>query len=199
MTKAFCIQAVFLIVFSTLTHLGLSLQASSSQHGVCTDGLEDEDIEDASETTPLIGNQNQSNVHSSSTKKVVYAIALMVILLLILASTAPLLMYVFNTCPPFHPTTNSQILCNTTPQTYGSTCKLTCSPLFRSTQELHSSCQLDGAWSVTDLSCRPQVAAVIGRGWNKTKGEWVQATDIYPPTGRSILPGLQLQYGKDVT
>ena len=61
-----------------------------------------------------------------------------------------------------------------------------------------SSCQLGGAWTVRDLSCRPQVAAVIGTGLNVTTGEWVQATDIFPPTGRSSLPGLSLSNGKDV-
>ena len=121
-----------------------------------------------------------------------------VLLLLILLSSTPLLMFVFNTCPPYHPTPNSQIRCDTTPQTYGSTCWLTCSPMFRSTKELYSSCQLDGAWSVTDLTCRPQVAAIIGQGRNMTTREEVQATDIYPPTGRSSLPGLQLTSGKDV-
>jgi len=192
--KSFFVQAVFLIAYSTLTHLRLSLLTSSSEEPLSVDDFE-EDIEDASESTPLIGNQNQAPTEDSNLKKVGYAMVLMFFLLLILACSLPLLTYVFNTCSPFQSSPNSQIRCDTTPQTYGSTCWLTCSPMFRSEQEMVSSCQLGGAWTVRDLSCRPQVAAVIGKGWNKTKGEWVQATDIYPPTGRSSLPGLSLAYG----
>ena len=186
----------FLIGYSTLVHYVMSLLATSSAEVLPTDDLE-EDLEDLSESTPLLGDHNRSSP-KSSLKKAAYALVLLLMSILILLSWYPLLLYQFNTCPPFSPTTNSHIKCDKTPQTYGSTCHLSCSPLFHSQGLMSTSCSLTGRWTVADLTCRPQVAALLGPGINATTWRVQQAVDIYPSTDSgSLIPGLPLQYGKD--
>ena len=69
--------------------------------------------------------------------------------------------------------------------------------LFYSKNLMESSCTLTGAWSVADLSCRPQVAAVVGKGWNETLEMAQQILQMYPSTGsRSHISGLPILAGK---
>jgi hypothetical protein len=196
MVKAFGITIAFLIPFSTLAYYSISLLAKSSAEPLPTDDL-DEDIEDLSESTPLLGDHNRPSP-KLSLKKAAYALVLLLMSILILLSWYPLLLYQFNTCPPFSPTTNSHIRCDKTPQTYATTCHLSCSPLFLSHGLMNSTCSLTGRWTVADLTCRPQVAAVLGQGYNATTGRWEQSVDLYPAThSKSHIPGLPFLYGKD--
>ena len=138
----------------------------------------------------LSDSMDEPNNLKPSSKKASCALAKLLILMLILVTCFPLLLYQFNTCPPFPSTPNAYITCNSTTHTYGSTCHLSCSHLHWSTSELTSTCMFRGVWSVQDLTCRPQVAAVVGQELNNTM-------DIYPSTGsRSHLPGLPIFGGK---
>ena len=92
----------------------------------------DEDIEDLSELTPLLGSHNIPGT-KAYLKKAAYALVLLLVLLIILTSFLPLLLYQFNTCPSFPSAPNSNITCKASPQTFGSTCHLTYSPLLWST------------------------------------------------------------------
>ena len=193
MVNTLFIVVVLLLVYTSLMHYAILLHRTTSETVFLDDP--EEDIEDISESTPLLDSHDILDA-KASVKKLAFSLLLLLSLVLILASVFPLLMYQFNTCPPFPYTENANIKCNETPQTYGSTCRLICSPLFWSSSSLHSSCSLRGVWSVTGLTCRPQVAAVVGSGWN-TLGKWVPTIDIYPPTGsRSPLPGLPILLGK---
>ena len=195
MVKASGMTIAILIAFSTLAYYGISLLPTSPAEPLPTDDLE-EDIEDLSESTPLLGNNNRPSP-KSSLKKAAHALVLLIMLILILLSWYPLLVYQFNTCPTFSPTPKSHIRCDKTPQTYGSSCHLSCSPLFYSQSQMKSSCTLTGRWSVPDLICRPQVAALVGPGLNTTLGRWQETVHMYPQTGSSShIPGLPLNHGK---
>jgi hypothetical protein len=108
-----------------------------------------------------------------------------------MSSFYPLLLFKFNTCQAYSSNPESLITCNNNRLTVGTKCTMTCSPLFWSSSSLQSSCTWRGVWTVTDFTCRSQVAAVVGIG-GMHQGKWIRVTDVYPPTGsKSNLPGLQ--------
>ena len=182
------VQVVLLIPYSSLIFFCSILQASSPTEE------ESEDVEeDVTESSAILGNQLESNQDSSLIRKVVTLFVLLLLLVLILISILPMLMFMFNTCPPLHSTQHSNISCSSSPQIYGTTCSLSCPPLYWSADLLDTRCELGGSWSVSMFTCRPQVAALIGQGYNEKSGEWYLATDIYPPSKVPRHPALPVE------
>jgi hypothetical protein len=99
MVKALCTASAFLVMYSTLT-LYLSIRATSSLESLNSDNL-DQDIEDLSESTPLLSSSPNANQAKGYLKKATWVLVMLLTLMLILASSYPLLLYQFNTCPPY--------------------------------------------------------------------------------------------------
>ena len=184
--QALFIKVLLLATYSCLVHFLDCLYAGPSQQTWPE--------EEETEATPLISNQIESP------KSLGKAVILATVLLLILASWYPLLLYQFNTCPTLSPSQESTIMCSSSPQVYSTTCTLTCTPLYWTADLPNTTCGLGGRWSVQPrlFTCLPQVAAMVGFGRNETTGRIEQATDIYPPTGQSHLPSLpeDIAFGK---
>ena len=181
------VQVFLMVMYSSMSHFYCVLHTQSSTDDILQEDAEEDIEEDIAESPLLPGYQTQD---VSLFKKAAYLFGLLMLLLLIIASGVPMLMLLFNTCPPISSTQNTKIVCTATPQTYGTTCSLTCPPLYWSADLPDTRCGLGGRWSVSLFTCRPQVLALMGPGYSETTEKWRPSTDIYPPTNRSHPPGL---------
>lgn len=118
------------------------------------------------------------------------------VLALILISPYHLMLFQFHTCTAFPSDYQTHVVCDQTPLTVGTTCTISCPSLYWSTSFIHSSCTWRGVWNVTDSTCKPQAAVLIGQGWNETSRKWESITHMYPQTdSMHLLPGLSKSGG----
>ena len=181
-----------------VTGVGLTLYASTASYVISlwnapasslNDNLYESD-NNVTETSSLLGN-NQNQTHLRQRKTAMVALLVPISFVLMLASPFPLLLYAFNTCATFQSQPNGHITCTNFPPIVGSQCRLSCAPLFWSSSSLHSQCTWRGVWSLEDLTCRNQVAAVVGPRHIVDQDSWVSAVEIYPAPGMmSSLPGM---------
>ena len=186
MWMALGVTSIGLTLFScTALYVIHAWKTSSSSQA--NDDIE-ESYDEATETILLLQN-SQCQGHTEHCMRALFAILLLVCLIILLATPLPLLLYVFNTCPPFPSFPHSTISCSS-PLIVGSQCQLSCSPLHWSSSSLQSQCTWRGAWSEEDLICRPQAAALVGKGI-RDDGDWEAAAEVYPASANnSLLPPL---------
>ena len=192
MAQALGVTSVGLVMYSSLALYMTSFGKTASTQ------QSDEDFEEpageASDTSTLLGNRLEPQNMNNRNKKALSTF-LPVFLLLLLACPCPLLLYIFNTCPPFPYLPESTISCSSH-LTVGSQCRLSCSPLHWSSSSLQSQCTWRGVWTVEDFTCRKQAGVLIGQAKLIVPGaHWVPGAEMYPaPANNSLLPGLPRDY-----
>ena len=187
MVQALSLTGVGMVLYSVLALSATSLWTTSTSLEL-DDELEEPD-EDATETSPILGIPSVPEV-SSDKKKSFCTLLLPVLLLLLLASPGPLLLFVFNSCPAFPSLPHTSISCSSS-LVVGSQCQLSCSPLLWSSSSLHSQCTWRGVWTVKNLTCRQQAAVLVGLATPLHPVNWQSAAQVYKTRGiSSLLPPL---------